>query len=237
MHGHMNVKKSDLSAFFKAMNVIFIPCTFSFKPKLGVKYEFIFKDITEILKYMMWGILFVCFCRESPQWFRASSFTSFLDHTQRRTTVGRTPLDEWSARRTDLYLTTHNTHNRQTDIHAPGGSLTHNLSRRAATDPRLRPRGHWDWQRIQYFSQYFKNWATFMILCIAFKGNATKREIILSKFNSVRIFFRDGEFWTWREENLSCVNIYFHVLWMVPVIMLWTYAISRNGQAGIKVIG
>ena len=37
----------------------------------------------------------------------------FLDHTQRRTTVGRTPLDERSARRRDLYLTTHDTHNRQ----------------------------------------------------------------------------------------------------------------------------
>jgi len=40
----------------------------------------------------------------------------FLDHTQRRTTVGRTPLDEWSARRPDLYLTTHNTHTRQTSM-------------------------------------------------------------------------------------------------------------------------
>ena len=37
----------------------------------------------------------------------------FLDDTQRRTTVGRTPLDERSARRRDLYLTTHDTHNRQ----------------------------------------------------------------------------------------------------------------------------
>ena len=37
----------------------------------------------------------------------------FLNHTQRRSTVGRTPLDEWSARRRDLYLTTHNTHNRK----------------------------------------------------------------------------------------------------------------------------
>ena len=37
----------------------------------------------------------------------------FLDHTQRRSTVDRTPLDEWSARRRDLYLTTHDTHNRQ----------------------------------------------------------------------------------------------------------------------------
>ena len=33
-------------------------------------------------------------------------FLMFLDHTQRRSTVGRTPLDEWSARRRDLYLTT-----------------------------------------------------------------------------------------------------------------------------------
>ena len=39
----------------------------------------------------------------------ASSFLRFLAHTQRRITVGRTPLDEWSARRRDLYLTTHNT--------------------------------------------------------------------------------------------------------------------------------
>ena len=37
----------------------------------------------------------------------------FLDHTQRRSTVGRNPLDEWSASRRDLYLTTHDTHNRQ----------------------------------------------------------------------------------------------------------------------------
>ena len=40
-------------------------------------------------------------------------FLMFLDHTQRRTTVGRTPLDERSARRRDFYLTTHDTHNRQ----------------------------------------------------------------------------------------------------------------------------
>jgi len=40
-------------------------------------------------------------------------FLMFLDHTQRRTTFGRAPLDEWSHRRRDLYLTTHDTHNRQ----------------------------------------------------------------------------------------------------------------------------
>ena len=44
----------------------------------------------------------------------------FLDHTQRRTTVGRTPLDQWSARRRDLYLTTYDTHNRQISIATVG---------------------------------------------------------------------------------------------------------------------
>jgi len=46
----------------------------------------------------------------------ASSYLRFLDHTQRRTTVCRTPLEERSARRRNLYLTTHNTRNRQTSM-------------------------------------------------------------------------------------------------------------------------
>jgi hypothetical protein len=60
----------------------------------------------------------------APQWARTSSFTRFLDHTQRRTTVGRTPLDKWSARRGDLYLTAHDTHNRQTFMPPVGFELT-----------------------------------------------------------------------------------------------------------------
>jgi hypothetical protein len=77
------------------------------------------------------------FCN-SPQWARASSFTSFLDHTQRRTTVGRTPLDEWSARRRYLYLTTYNG---QISM-PPLGIRIHNISWRATADVHLRPRGH-----------------------------------------------------------------------------------------------
>jgi hypothetical protein len=65
-------------------------------------------------------IFFISFGATAPQWARASSFTRFLDHTQRRSTVGRTPLDEWSARRRDLYLSTHNTYNRQTSMPAVG---------------------------------------------------------------------------------------------------------------------
>ena len=40
-------------------------------------------------------------------------FLMFLDHTQRRSTVRKTPLDERSVRRRDIYLTTHDNHNRQ----------------------------------------------------------------------------------------------------------------------------
>jgi hypothetical protein len=47
--------------------------------------------------------------------FRGFAITYF-----RHTTLGKTPLDEWSARRRDLYLTTHNTHNRQTSMPPAG---------------------------------------------------------------------------------------------------------------------
>jgi len=78
-------------------------------------------------------VCFVCFWRDSSQWARASSFTRFLDHTQRRTTVGRTPLDEWSARRRDLYLTIHNTHNIQTSMPTVGFEPTIPTSERPQT--------------------------------------------------------------------------------------------------------
>jgi len=59
----------------------------------------------------------------------------------RYTTFGRAPLDEWSARRRELYLTKQNTHNRY--IHASGGIRTHNFKKRKAADSHLRPHGHW----------------------------------------------------------------------------------------------
>jgi len=41
-------------------------------------------------------------------------------------------------------------HSQHTNIHAPGGIRTHDLSRRAAADLRLRPRGHWErhWNKL-----------------------------------------------------------------------------------------
>ena len=63
----------------------------------------------------------------------ASSFLRFLDHTQRRTTVGRTPLDEWSTPRRDLYQITHNTHNRQTSMPSVGFEPTISAGERPQT--------------------------------------------------------------------------------------------------------
>ena len=69
--------------------------------------------------------------------------------TLRHTTLGRIPLDEWSASCRDLCLTTH-IHSQETDIHPPGGFQTRYPTKRAAADPRLRPRGHW-WKKCSWW--------------------------------------------------------------------------------------
>ena len=50
-------------------------------------------------------------------------------------------------------------HSQQTNIHAPGGIRNHDLSRRAAADLRLRPRGHW----VRLFNGCFEDYFLFLI--------------------------------------------------------------------------
>jgi len=73
----------------------------------------IFNIILKYILFFYWRYnpLWVCILQPSSGAI-TSSFSRFLDHTQRRSRVGRTPLDEWSVRRRDLYMTTYNTHNR-----------------------------------------------------------------------------------------------------------------------------
>jgi len=59
----------------------------------------------------------------------------------RHTTLSRTPLDGWSARCRELYLTIFN--NRQTSM-PPNRIQNHNPSKWTAVDPCLKPCGHWD---------------------------------------------------------------------------------------------
>jgi hypothetical protein len=58
--------------------------------------------------------------RCEPPGAMGSSLLKFLAHTQRPTTFGRTPADEWSPRRRNLYLTIHNTHKRQISMPPAG---------------------------------------------------------------------------------------------------------------------
>ena len=62
-------------------------------------------------------------------------FLMSLDHTQQHTTVGGTPLDEWSARRRDLYLTTHDTQNRQISMPSVGFKPTISAGERQGRSP------------------------------------------------------------------------------------------------------
>jgi len=77
-------------------------------------------------------LIIFSFWRNNPHWARTSSLKRFQDHTQRRTTVGRTPLEEWSARRRGLYLTTHNTQ-RQTSMPPVGFEPTISADERPQT--------------------------------------------------------------------------------------------------------
>jgi hypothetical protein len=88
---------------------------------------------TGLLNYIYIVFCFFLCHSPPPQWVRASSFTRFLDHTQRRTTVGRTPPDELSARRRDLYLTTRDTHNRETSMTSVGFEPTVSEDERTQT--------------------------------------------------------------------------------------------------------
>ena len=69
--------------------------------------------------------------------YKERLFLTFLDHTQRRITVTRTRVDEWAARRRDLYRTTHSSHNRH-----PCPRSDSNPQFQQASG--LRARGHWD---------------------------------------------------------------------------------------------
>ena len=100
----------------------------------------VFHEIWYFEYFCTFFFVFLLTQQPPPQWAMAPSFTRFLDHTQRRTTVGRIPLDEWSVRRRP----DNTQHSQQTNVHAPGGIRTHNPSRLGAADLRLWPHGHWD---------------------------------------------------------------------------------------------
>jgi hypothetical protein len=84
----------------------------------------------------------------SPYLARASSLSRLHEHTQthhlREDFHGRVNTPTHRPRPDNT------PHSQQTDIHAAGKIWTHNPSKRAVADPRLRPRGHWDRHKYMY---------------------------------------------------------------------------------------
>ena len=74
--------------------------------------------------------------RCGPTWSMASSFLRFLDHTThfsgRVISSSQRPLSDNIQ------------HSEDRSTHVAGGIRTHNRRKRAAADPRLKQRGHWD---------------------------------------------------------------------------------------------
>jgi hypothetical protein len=113
---------------------------------------------------------------------------TFIEHTA----LGRIPLDEWSARRRDHCLTTHNTPNRQPSMPI-GGIRTRNPKKWATSDPRLRPWGKFTsvkcscivycklcWEIVRDFkdNECYKNYCFYLIFLI-YRSSSQKCNLIV----------------------------------------------------------
>ena len=117
------------------------------------------------------------------QWATASSFMRFLDHAKRRFTVCRTPLDEWSAPRTDHYLTKHNTHNKHTSKSSAGFEPTVSAGELPETQANAldsAATGTGTWHSIYLLSQSFTSLPSPRVDCNGRQFNTTLlRKVII----------------------------------------------------------
>jgi hypothetical protein len=114
----------------------------------------------------LWSFLSVLVLPSSTYLFTVDVegfFVISFDHTEAHTTGGRTPLDEGSARRRDLYLTARTLY--KTNIQAPDGIRTHDPSKHSAADLRLRPRDHWDPSVMKLVGQITEHCSLDMWMC------------------------------------------------------------------------
>ena len=89
--------------------------------------------LQNILRILLAEIIFFILAQEPPSGPRPPPHYRGFMVTLRHTTLGRTPLNTWSSRRRDLYLTTHNTYNRQTSTPPAGFEPTIPASERPQT--------------------------------------------------------------------------------------------------------
>jgi len=78
----------------------------------------------------------------------------------------------WTSDQTDSGTSDITQHSQETDIYATGGIRTRKLSKKAAADPCLRPRGHRDWQlnaiQITFFPVLWGAWGGVVVKALRY---------------------------------------------------------------------
>jgi len=101
------------------------------------------RNLAEIVKMTLKQILQVKWVKSEPSRL-FNDEVLFLYSSERLISSSQRPLRDNTQ------------HSQQTNILTPGGIRTHDLSRRAAANLRLRPRYHWERQRRSPFTRFGK---------------------------------------------------------------------------------
>ena len=138
------------------------------------------RDSVAVIHHLRFIVGFKCWIKiffllpycNSPLWAKSSSMSRIHDRSQTHHT-------QWDSSGRVISPTQRpppdNTqHSQHTNIHASGGIRTHNPSKEAAADPRLRPRGHWD-RRIKSLVDTNKKWS-WSLKCFYSASDKTKQE-------------------------------------------------------------
>jgi hypothetical protein len=82
------------------------------------------KQVVNIITIVLWRAKVRTYsffpCGSSTRCWITDPLRGLRDHTRGHTTLGSTPLDEWTARRRALYRTTHNIYEKQTSTPLAG---------------------------------------------------------------------------------------------------------------------
>jgi hypothetical protein len=105
---------TNSSAWLMLLTLILLTWRIWWAPNNASKWQMGFNSTFKVLMYELKHdrAIFLQWHIRPPSGPRSPHYRGFTV-TLRHTTLGKTPLDDWSARRRDLYLTTNNTHSRQ----------------------------------------------------------------------------------------------------------------------------
>jgi hypothetical protein len=124
-------------------------------------------------------LVFIFYASAAQRWLWPRSRGFVVTHNDAQQSVGLLWTSDQLVAETSTWQ-----HTQQTNIHAPGGIRTHDRSRRAAVDLRLRPRGHCDRQIILCGSHY-------CLLVLSFSSSfsfSLKKTFVCYQIWNIRIF-------------------------------------------------